>query len=290
MRLDDEQEDSNFEDRRGQGFGGGPMMIGGGGLGLVAVVVIGLLLGVDPRTLLGSLEQAQPPGQTQPAAPAGAAGPSGAQDAEVVFSRKVLNTTRKVWTDIFAARGQTYAPPVLVVYDGQTQTGGCGAGQAAMGPFYCPGDRKVYLDLSFFNELSTRFGAGGDFARGYVIAHEVGHHVQNLLGVSDQAQALEVRSSKVAANRVSVRVELQADCYAGVWANHIQARLDPGDIEEGLRAASAVGDDTLQKQAQGRVVPDAFTHGTSAQRAKWFKTGYSRGDMDDCDTFGARDL
>lgn len=290
MRLDDESDDVSFEDRRGQSFGGGgPLMIGGGGLGLVAVVVIGMLLGVDPRTLLGSMEQAPPQGQVEgqmrPGAPVGPR----ADDAEVEFSRKVMHTTKTVWTDIFAKRGLTYSQPTLVAYRGQTSTA-CGAGQSAMGPFYCPGDRRVYLDMSFFDELATKFGAAGDFARGYVIAHEVGHHVQNLLGVSDQAHALEARSSKVAANRISVKVELQADCYAGVWANHIQAKLDPGDIDQGLRAASAVGDDTLQKEFQGRVVPDAFTHGTSAQRVRWFKTGYQNGDMNDCDTFNAKDL
>jgi predicted metalloprotease len=274
MRLGDERESGNFEDRRGAGFGG-PLVIGGGGLGIVGIVVA-LLLGVNPADLIEGSQ-----GQPQAVAPAGPR----ADDPEASFSRKVLASTEDVWGEVLGEKGQTYQPPVLVVYDEITSTA-CGAGQAAMGPFYCPIDQRVYLDLAFFRELSSRFGATGDFARAYVIAHEVGHHVQNLTG--QMGRGGESRS--VGAGGGSVRTELQADCYAGVWANHARSRLESGDIEEGLVAARAVGDDFLQKRTQGRIIPDAFTHGTSDQRVRWFTRGYESGRLEDCDTFSAARL
>jgi len=273
MRLGDERESSNFEDRRGSGFGG-PLVIGGGGLGLVGIVVA-LLLGANKADMIQLWPEPAPtqaPGAPRP------------DDPDVSFSRKVLASTEDVWTSVLGARGQAYGPPVLVVYDEITPTG-CGTGQAAMGPFYCPQDQKLYLDMAFFRELSSRFGATGDFARAYVIAHEVGHHVQNLIG-EDHGGG----SRSVGAGGGSVRTELQADCYAGIWANKAKNRLEPGDIQEGLGAASAVGDDTLQKQTQGRVAPDAFTHGSSAQRMRWFTRGYESGRLEDCDTFSAATL
>ena len=289
MEWEDERLSSNVEDDRGQGFGGlggfggGPIMFGGGGLGAVVLVGLALLFGVDPRTLL------QGGGGTQPAAVEQSSTPQGprADDEDARFASAVLAYTEDTWGQVFKERGATYDPPTLVLYD-QSHPTGCGFGQAAMGPFYCPADRKVYLDLDFFHELSDRFGAPGRFAEAYVIAHEVGHHVQNLLGISDQAQQLEQGADRAQANRVSVRVELQADCFAGVWAartNQTRQFLDPGDIDQGLTAASAVGDDTLQKETQGTVVPDAFTHGTSAQRMRWFKRGYDDPRIEACDTF-----
>jgi predicted metalloprotease len=210
----------------------------------------------------------------------------------VRFSAKILGSTEDVWGQEFARRGLRYQPAVFVPYDEQTQTG-CGGGQAAMGPFYCPADHRVYIDLSFFRELSERFGAPGQFAEAYVIAHEVGHHVQTLLGETDKADQLARRFGREGAGGVSVRIELQADCYAGVWANRADATehiLEQGDVEQGLAAANAVGDDTLQRRAQGRVVPDSFTHGTSAQRVRWFQRGLDDGRLEACDTFATDSL
>jgi predicted metalloprotease len=273
MRLDDERESLNVEDRRGMGFGG-PVLIGGGGLGLLGIIAA-LLFGVDPSQLLQGGGEA--PQQSAPAGPR-------PDDAEASFAKRVLATTEDVWTQEFSSRGQSYTPPTLVLYDELTPTP-CGTGQSAMGPFYCPLDARVYLDLAFFRELKTRFAAPGDFAAAYVIAHEVGHHVQNLRGEMERTGG-----PQRGAGGLSVRTELQADCYAGVWANRSSNRLDPGDIQEALTAASAVGDDTLQKRTQGRVIPDAFTHGSSAQRVRWFTKGYQSGRPDDCDTFGASAL
>lgn len=296
MRLDDEGESINVEDRRGQGGfgfggGGGPLLIGGGGIGTVVIIILALLFGFDPRSLLGgdggSQSQQTSPYGYQPSSEPGAAR---ADDPELRFSAKVLRSTEEVWGQVFQDQGATYRDPKLVVYDGATETQGCGVGQTAMGPFYCPGDEKVYVDLGFFRELDQRFGAPGDFARAYVLAHEVGHHVQKLLGIEAQAHRAMENGDRRGADSASVRLELQADCFAGVWANHAQQRLEPGDIEEGLRAASAVGDDTLQKETQGRVVPDSFTHGTSAQRMRWFKAGFAGGDIASCDTFHAGQL
>jgi predicted metalloprotease len=197
---------------------------------------------------------------------------------------RVLGSTERRWTDLFAASGQRYQPTKLVFYS-RSDRSGCGAAQAAMGPFYCPSDQSIYLDTSFFDELGSRFGAQGDFAQAYVIAHEVGHHIQHLTGVLDQARSAQGRGSSTAGNAVQVRVELQADCYAGVWARNDRNLMEPGDLEEGLRAAEAIGDDTLQRQAQGRVVPESFTHGTSEQRMRWLRRGYETGDPKSCDTF-----
>lgn len=284
MRLDDLRESENVEDRRG-GLGR-PLMIGGGGLGLVGVV-IALLLGVNPAQLLGE-DTTEPPAASQ----AGFQSQARPDDPLVHFSAKILGSTEDVWGREFQSRGLQYQPAIFVPYDAATQTG-CGGGQAAMGPFYCPADHRLYIDLSFFRELSDRFGAPGQFAEAYVIAHEVGHHVQTLLGETDQADQLAQRFGRQGAGGVSVRVELQADCYAGVWANRANATqhiLEQGDVEQGLAAANAVGDDTLQRRTQGRVVPDSFTHGTSAQRVRWFRRGLEQGRLEACDTFGTSAL
>ncbi len=276
MRLNDLRRSSNVEDRRGGGMGG--IALGGGGIGVVALAVIYMLLGGNPQDILASQEPA-------PAAAPGQQGPR-ADDKLVDFSAAVLGSTEDVWSDIFKERGAAYTPATFVPYDQATRTG-CGTGQAAMGPFYCPADQRVYVDMTFYKELQDRFGAPGDFAQAYVLAHEVGHHVQNLMGTSEQVQRARGGAD---GNAMSVRLELQADCYAGVWANRANAKqqiLEPGDIDEGLAAANAVGDDTLQKKTQGRVVPDAFTHGTSAQRVRWFRTGFESGKPESCDTFAA---
>jgi predicted metalloprotease len=278
MRLDDLRESSNVEDRRG--FGGRGMMIGGGGLGLV-VLIVALLLGVDPRQLRG-------PGAERPVAQHGQA--PDRSNPDLVLSSKVLATTEDVWGKLFEENGGQYRPATFTVYEGGTQTA-CGLGQAAMGPFYCPADQRVYLDLAFFRELSERFSAPGDFAKAYVIAHEIGHHVQNLTGISRKAEAAMQRAGGGrGAEGVQVRLELQADCFAGVWARRADQQfhmLEGGDMEEGLKAAYAVGDDTLQRATRGSVAPDSFTHGTSAQRMDWFKKGAASGNPDDCDTFAA---
>lgn len=288
MRLEDENESSNVEDRRG----GGGRRVGGVGIGTVALaLVVSYFTGIDPRTLLGVAENFQGQGggveQSRPIDPGN--DPEAAMKSEMA---RILHKTETSWSAMFSQMGGTYVEPRLVLYRGQTATA-CGTGQAAMGPFYCPGDSKVYLDMAFFDEMAGRFHAGGDFARAYVIAHEIGHHVQNLLGVSEQTEGLRQRLSREEYNRVSVRVELQADCFAGLWAQHAnRARpfLDPDDIEEALTAANAIGDDMLQKQSRGVVIPDSFTHGTSAQRVRWFKTGYEGQSVKSCDTFKTRDL
>lgn len=293
MRLDNEEESRNIEDRRGQGgggfgFPGGGLGFGGRGMSLgtlVVVAVVALVFGINPMTLLGGGPVAPSNQQIgQPQQPADAARPASETDR---FVAKVLRTTERSWETIFTNEiGQPYQPPRLVLFTGNVQSA-CGAAQSAMGPFYCPADGKVYLDQSFFDELSRRFGAPGDFAAAYVIAHEIGHHVQNLLGVSGQAQAAQQRSSKTRANAISVQVELQADCLAGVWAKDNAGRLEPGDVDEAMRAAAAIGDDTLQKAGQGVVVPESFTHGSSAQRTKWFMRGMTLGTVAGCDTFSA---
>ncbi len=292
MRIDDLRPTTNVDDRRGMGGGGyglGGMGFGsgpglrGGGMGLIGVVVLALLFGINPLQLLGGADTQAPATYSDDQA---SSGPQ-ADDAQFEFARKIIGSTEDIWTAILAQRGITYVPAIFTPYDNETPTS-CGDGQSAMGPFYCPADRRVYIDLSFFNELKDRFGAPGEFAQAYVLAHEVGHNVQNVLGVSDKVAQEEQSMDDTAANALSVRVELQADCYAGVWANRADAKfhiLEKGDVEEGLRAASAVGDDTLQKETQGYVVPNSFTHGTSAQRVKWFKRGLAHGEMDDCDTF-----
>ena len=283
MRWENERQSGNILDDRGVSFGGGglPLIMGGGGIGSIVLVVLALAFGVDPRLLIEEGGGGQVAQQQQ--APSGLR----SDDEDARFAATVLAFTEDSWGEIFAAEGARYQAPTLVLYE-QGHPTGCGFGQSAMGPFYCPADRRIYLDLTFFHELSGRFGAPGRFAEAYVIAHEVGHHVQNLTGVSEQAQRAQQRLGGAEGNRVSVRVELQADCYAGVWAARTQAReqfLDPGDVEQGLAAASAVGDDTLQKQSRGSVVPDAFTHGSSAQRMRWFQRGLDTGDVNACDTF-----
>jgi uncharacterized protein len=311
MRLDDLQESSNVEDRRdGGGGGGGGFPIGGGGLGIGTIVVLGIVgwaLGIDPSLLIGGAEmlnrQQQP--QVQQAPPTGRR--TGApQDDMGRFVSKVLGSTELQWKQLFSKDGKNYRAPVLVLYRGQTHASCGGVAQSAMGPFYCPSDQKVYLDTSFFDQIATRF-RGCDvgsktcqFSQAYVIAHEVGHHVQNLLGILPKAQqAQHGAGSKAAANRIQVQVELQADCLAGVWANRENENLksqgkppfiEAGDIEAALRTAAAIGDDTLQKRAQGRVVPDSFTHGSAEQRQRWFTTGFRSGTVASCNTFAAAQL
>jgi predicted metalloprotease len=251
--------------------------VGGGIGGLVLLLLMSALTGINPIDMLNTSDRTED----------GAVGTSGAgDDPQTQFVSVVLADTEETWRQISRERGEAYAPPVLVLFTDATQSA-CGVGQAAMGPFYCPADRKVYLDLSFFRDLERRFGAPGDFAQAYVIAHEVGHHVQTVLGVSQRMAGMRARAGAAEANALSVRQELQADCFAGVWG-HFAARrdlLDPGDAEEGLRAAAAIGDDRLQRQTQGRVVPESFTHGTSEQRVRWLRRGLETGSVDACDTF-----
>jgi predicted metalloprotease len=284
MKLGGERESSNVEDRRG--MGGGRIAIGGG-IGGLAILLIATLLGVDPSQLLnsGSGGQPAPSARTQTQQ-----GPQ-QEDEMKQFVRRVLGSTETAWEDIFRRNGSTYRKPTLVLFTGQVQSA-CGTAGASVGPFYCPGDEKVYIDLSFYDELRSRFSAPGDFAQAYVIAHEVGHHVQKLVGTSDKVTAMQQRASEAQGNRLSVMLELQADCYAGVWGYYAQQRgvIEAGDLEEALRAASAIGDDRLQKESQGYAVPDSFTHGTSEQRTRWFRQGFDTGDMRRCDTFSARGL
>lgn len=259
----------------------GPAM--GGGIGMIVIVfIIALITGQNPLQLLqlvGGL-QSDAPAQTE--VPTGA--PSGDPQAE--FISVVLGDTEDTWTQLFAAAGERYEPPVLVLFENAVQSA-CGTASSQVGPFYCPGDRKVYLDLGFFRELAQRFGAPGDFAQAYVVAHEIGHHVQTLIGVSQRIDQMRQRSSEAQNNALSVRQELQADCFAGVWGNHANSKqlLDPDDLDEGLRAAAAIGDDRLQKQGQGYVAPESFTHGSSEQRVEWLRRGLSSGTIDSCDTF-----
>ncbi len=273
----------NIEDRRGVG----PVGVAGGGVGAVVLAVVAyFVFGVDPQTTMNAVEGVQQP----PAAQEGVRGQVG--DREGRFIDVIETSNADVWGPVLAKHDIRYVPPASVVLYEQATGTGCGTGQSAMGPFYCPADRKVYLDLSFWNELESRFGAKGEFARAYVISHEIGHHIQTLTGASDQARRMGARG----ATSGSVRLELQADCYAGVWARHAPEASGGGiqitraDIEDGLGAAAAVGDDAIQEQSQGRVMPDSFTHGTSAQRMRWFGKGYDAGDPGACDTFAARTL
>ena len=290
MRLDELPKSARIEDRRG-------VTVARGGIGIGTVVVLGLIgwaLGIDPRLLIGGAEMMSRSGGSQQQADAGSTTGSGSpSDTMGQFVSAVLGSTETVWTDIFAQAGRTYKPPTLVMFSGATQSG-CGFAKSAMGPFYCPLDQKVYLDTTFFQDLEGRLGAcqvGSktcQFSQAYVIGHEIGHHVQNLLGVLPKAQQAQRAMDKAEANSLQVRVELQADCFAGVWANRGHAKWDfiePGDVDSALRTASAIGDDRLQRQSQGYVVPDAFTHGTSAQRSRWFTTGLKSGDVASCDTF-----
>lgn len=290
MKWEGQEQSDNVEDRRGQGGGGRSPRIGGRGIGLGSIVialVAGWIFGINPMTVLGLLggEGGVPVAQ-QPAEPGRKPPP---EDRTAMFTSVVLKDTELVWGRIFQAAGSSYQPPRLIIFRGVTPTA-CGSGESAMGPFYCPGDKQVYIDLDFFDTLSQRLGAPGDFAQAYVISHEVAHHVQNLLGVTGKVDAMRGRASQAQQNAMSVRVELQADCLAGVWAHHSQQGkgwLERGDIEEGLNAASKIGDDTLQKASQGRVVPESFTHGSSAQRVSWFKRGLDGGSVAQCDTFAA---
>lgn len=282
MRWEGGRRSDNIEDRRGMPIGRGAV---GGGLGVVVIALIAMFFGVDPSIILqggGGLspqvtQQAPGPAPTDPE-----------QQRMKDFVSVVLADTEDTWTALFAEANARYQAPVLVLFSGAVQSA-CGTADAAMGPFYCPPDRKVYIDLDFYRALSQKLGAPGDFAQAYVIAHEVGHHIQNLLGIADKVHAARQRSDEARANQLSVRMELQADCFAGVWAHHAQRTrqlLEQGDIEEGLNAAAAIGDDALQKRSQGYVVPESFTHGTSQQRVQWFRKGIETGSVKGCDTFG----
>ena len=294
MRLDDYRESSNVEQDGGNGGGGGGgfplgaiLGLGGGRMGLgtiVILIILALVFGINPLSLLGGGG-----GQQTAQVSSASAGQVCETNASYRFSCKVLATTEDTWSRIFEQQGLRYQPPVLHFFN-QRGMSGCGAAQAAMGPFYCPSDHKVYLDTGFFDELQERFGAPGDFAQAYVIAHEVGHHIQALQGIDQQVRRAQASGSEKEANAVQVRMELQADCYAGVWGAANRNLLDPGDLDEAVRPAQAIGDDTLQKQAQGYAVPDSFTHGSSAERMAWLKRGYETGDPAQCDTFNAKTL
>ncbi len=292
MRWEGNRESDNVEDRRGEGGGGGGFGIGGGTLGIGAVVIAlvgGAIFGINPLTILGMLSGG---GGPTPQTQQGPAQLPPANDTQANFVRTVLADTEDVWGQLFKQGGANYVNPKLVLFRGAIRTG-CGQGQAAMGPFYCPADQKVYIDLDFYETLKNRLGAPGDFAQAYVISHEVGHHVQNLLGIADKMEQARGRASPAQANALSVKMELQADCFAGVWANHAnEARkiLEQGDVEEAMNAAAKIGDDALQKSRGGAVVPESFTHGTSAQRQRWFSTGLKTGSVKACDTFGAGSL
>lgn len=304
MRWEDFRRSDNIEDVRGEGgFGGGggfPIPGGGGGLGIGTIIILGLIgwfLGIDPRILIGGAEIFQGPSQQQtrqaPSARKGAPA-----DKQGDFVAAIIGSTEDVWSDIFRANGQTYRPARLRLYSGATGGGACGMAESAMGPFYCPPDKRIFLDTAFFREMEQKFrackGKQCEFAQAYVIAHEVGHHVQNLLGILPRAQQMQqAAGSRAAANNIQVRVELQADCLGGVWANRARRKkdfIDPGDIEGAIGIASAIGDDRMQRQTQGRVVPDSFTHGSSEQRVRWFKIGLESGRVSACDTFRTANL
>jgi uncharacterized protein len=310
MRLDDLQESSNIEDRRSEGgFGGGGgfgIPVGGGGLGIGTIVVLGLIgwaLGIDPSILIGGAEILTGPNQQQVQPPPSSRRTTQPQDEMGRFVSKVLGSTEFEWKKVLAGQGRTYTAPVLVLYRGVTHAACGGAAQSAMGPFYCPVDQKVYLDTSFFDQIATRFrgcqvgSKSCQFSEAYVIAHEIGHHVQNLLGILPKAQqAQRAAGSKAEANHIQVAVELQADCFAGVWANRANEDLksqgkppfiEPGDVEAALQTAAAIGDDTLQRRSQGYVVPDSFTHGSAEQRQRWFFNGFRSGSVQSCNTFSA---
>jgi hypothetical protein len=289
MKWEGNRESDNVEDRRGSGGGG--FGIGGRsiGIGTIAIALVAsYFFGVDPRTVIGLINGGSPAPQVTQTTPPNPQ----TEDRDTRFVRTVLADTEDTWSAIFQKAGQSYVKPRLVIYSGRTPTA-CGTGQTATGPFYCPGDQKIYIDLTFFRLMQQRFHVSGEFAQAYVIAHEVGHHVQNLMGIMNKVDALRQRDNEREANALSVRVELQADCFAGVWAkNADRARsiLEQGDVETALNAATAIGDDALQKQAQGYVVPDSFTHGTSAQRVRWFKRGLDSGQVSACNTFQAASL
>jgi uncharacterized protein len=285
MRWQEDRRSDNVEDRRGIPTG----VAVGGGIGTLIIVLIAMFLGADPRQVANLIQNKQQaaPNQAGPPVPR-----DPAEEERADFVRVVLGDTEDVWEDLFKNANKSYVRPTLVLFSDSVKSG-CGIAGSAVGPFYCPADQKVYLDLAFFRELTEKFKAPGDFAEAYVVAHEIGHHVQNLLGTSDKVHAEQMRAGKEAANELSVRLELQADFYAGVWAHHAQKMkriLEVGDIESGLRAATAIGDDRLQMEAQGYVVPDSFTHGTSKQRVRWFTKGIKTGDINQGDTFSTDDL
>jgi predicted metalloprotease len=282
MRWRGERQSTNIEDRRGFSAG---RVVGGGGLGALLLMVLALVFGVDPRQFIEQVPES-PPSQVQTSRP------QNSEEEELkLFVAVVLAKSEDVWTDVFRQNGRQYREPTLVLFTDQVRSA-CGIAGAAVGPFYCPGDEKVYIDLAFYEQLRREFRAPGDFAQAYVVAHEVGHHVQKLLGISDRVDAMQARASEAEANQLSVRLELQADFFAGVFARHVQNQglLEAGDVEEALRAASAVGDDQIQRRTTGYVVPDSFTHGTSEQRLRWFKRGYETGDLRQGDTFNTRNL
>jgi len=280
MRWREGRRSENVEDQRGSGVRKGAI---GGGIGILIILAIGLLTGADPGALINSIATESGSLDGTPVVL------TAAENESADFVSVVLADTEDTWQSIFQQNGQVYRQPRLVLFKGSVDSA-CGFAESAMGPFYCPGDEKVYIDLDFYTELKNQLGAPGDFAQAYVIAHEVGHHVQHLTGTLDEVQRLQSRSDEVTANEYSVMLELQADCYAGVWAYHADKErqvIEAGDIEEATNAAARIGDDALQKQSQGYVVPDSFTHGTSAQRVKWFNAGFASGDIDSCDTFNA---
>jgi hypothetical protein len=289
MRWEGQEQSSNVEDRRSGGGGGGGFGFGGRSIGIGTIVIAllgGWFFGINPLTIIGMLSGGGSP-VVQPSGPAQAP-PS--DDKGAAFVSTVLRSTEDAWGQVFRENKAQYQAPRLVLFRGATPTA-CGTGQSAMGPFYCPGDQKVYLDMDFFDTLSRQLGAPGDFARAYVVAHEVGHHVQNLMGLTDKVDSMRGRVSQAQQNGLSVRLELQADCFAGIWANKSQQAknwLDQGDIESALNAAAKIGDDALQKRSQGYAVPDSFTHGSSAQRQRWFMQGLKTGSVQACDTFSAQ--
>ncbi len=291
MKWEGDRQSDNVEDRRGSGGGGGGFGFGGKtvGIGTLVIALIGsVFFGIDPSVILGGGSGGPAPVQQVPQGPQGAP----ANDRETQFVKTTLAYTEDAWAQIFKEQGAQYRPARLVLFEGATPTA-CGTGRSATGPFYCPADGQVYIDLSFFRLMQQRFNVAGEFAQAYVIAHEVGHHVQNLLGVSDQVHAAQQRAGEREGNALSVRLELQADCFAGVWANRTNQReqiLEKGDVETALAAATAIGDDALQRQSQGAVVPDSFTHGSSAQRVRWFTRGLETGSVEQCNTFEARQL
>ncbi|MCA9092583.1 MAG: zinc metallopeptidase [Planctomycetaceae bacterium] len=290
MRWKDRQGSENVEDRRGRRRPQGGVAIGGGGVLLLVLLV--WFMGGDPAAVLQQVQQQQPGGGIQVGVDGDERVPDPAQDELSKFVSVVLRDTEDVWSDLFEQNGRDYEKPKLVLFTGQVESA-CGVAGASVGPFYCPGDHNLYIDLDFYRELKEKFGAPGDFAQAYVIAHEVGHHVQNLLGVSRKVQNMQRQMSDVEGKQLSVRLELQADFYAGVWAHHAQQRwdfLEEGDVEEAIRCAQAIGDDRLQKMSRGYVVPEQFTHGSSAQRMKWFKKGLMSGKLSEGDTFSAKDL
>lgn len=292
MRWEEGRRSDNVEDRRGQGtrFGGTGVKVGG--IGAVLLAVVAIFMGVDPSVIFSTIGTGPAPAPAPRTAPAPGSPGTQAKDEQAEFVSVILADTEDTWGQIFSSSNKRYPSPKLVMFSNAVQSA-CGMASAASGPFYCPADRKVYIDLAFFRDLDQRFGAPGDFARAYVVAHEIGHHIQNVLGIAERVQGMQARSSQQQANVLSIRMELQADCLAGVWAHHSNKRrpiLEEGDVEEGLRAAAAIGDDRIQRQGQGYVRPESWTHGSSDMRVRWFKRGLQTGKVNQCDTFQAASL